>query len=88
VSSQPQRDVWFELFKPLLENVQDCPTSTQLLHTLFHSETESVRSHLDSYSRESDIVYPVGDCHTSSLSGMTLKPLLCGEYIVYTGNLP
>ena len=33
MSSQPQRDVWFELFEPLLENVQDCPTSTQLLHT-------------------------------------------------------
>jgi len=34
VSSQPQREVQSKLFKPLLENVQDCPTSTQLLHTL------------------------------------------------------
>ena len=47
-----------------------------------------MRDNLGSYSRESDIVHPVGDCHVLSLSGMPLELLLCGDYIVYTGNLP
>ena len=74
MSSQPQRDVWFELFEPLLENVQDCPTSTPLLHTLGNNADHDGSHDYDSCC--------------SRLAGHNVAVRNTGRILLYTQCIP